>query len=218
MNAMGILSGSLYIASQHFDRPRRTAYKVGLITLALLVLLACFRLPITFAAASYFQPRPPILANFDNRLALARIGAGDNSSLRITQSPKAWKSNESSVLEVSLRSGWYPGMRLLEPYSDWRGYETLSFDIYNPTEQTVHVAIRIDDAIHNNNAHDRFGRQLSLTPGENLIKISINDIRLLGDHYSTHRQMNLEQITSVVVFKSANRSNLVLYFDNFRLI
>ena len=97
---------------------------------------------------------------------------------------------------------------------DWRGYKTLCFEAFNPSEKPVTVGIRIDDA--GAVAGDRLGRfevnDLSLPPGKKSVQVDIwRMVNLAG------RKMDKSKIVLLVIYTAAAVQKQVLYVGSLRL-
>ena len=106
----------------------------------------------------------------------------------------------------------YPGLTLKNFNPDWSDYDVLCFDVYNPEETTVPLAIRIDDR-DNPTYADRFNRKIALDPGEKSIKIPLANLITSG----AKQQLRLSQIDGISLFLVDPWKKNTLYFDSFRL-
>ena len=213
LNSEGILIGSLVYCASRSNRRKATL----LLTVALIVLIHSFKLPITYGVASYFLPEKPTIADFEGLGALVKILEVEGVKVELTSSPQTWTNNASTILQVDFESGDYPGFQILEPFKSWYRYKILAFSVFNPTSKPASLTIRIHDKHHNNDTQDRFNRSMTLDPGETKIAIPIDNIRYLGDDYSDRRQMDLRNIIGIILFMATPEPSIKLFFDDFRL-
>ena len=107
----------------------------------------------------------------------------------------------------------YPGIRIDEPYPDWRRFSHFQLDIFSEVTSLQSIVIRIDDHHHNNEHSDRFNKAVTISPGLNHIQIPIDDIRLAP----VGREMDLSAMKAVLLFAVSPREEFILYVDNIRL-
>jgi hypothetical protein len=106
--------------------------------------------------------------------------------------------------------GWAPKLSV----RDWRRYETLGFDIYNPQKMEMRISVRIDDREDQPEYSDRYNQGFTLRPGMNRIKIPFKTILTSG----TKRPLDLKKIYRLLIFMSHPKMKHVLYLDNVRLL
>jgi hypothetical protein len=123
------------------------------------------------------------------------------------------KSPKDKVGRVVFHAKTYPGIRIDEPYSDWRGYTYFQLEIFSELSTLQLITIRIDDLHHNNEYSDRFNKAVTISPGLNHIQIPIDDIRLAP----VGREMDLSAIKTVLLFAVNPREEFILYVDDIRL-
>jgi hypothetical protein len=105
---------------------------------------------------------------------------------------------------------------------DWRGYQTMEFDVFNACEVAIKLELLIgDDAwIGDQNYWNRHNRVFALAPGANHIDIEMNNLfRGEGgarNRGSIPRNLDLDQI-NFISFKFEGKSSYGnVYFDNIR--
>lgn len=101
-------------------------------------------------------------------------------------------------------------------HRDWRAYQELVFDLYNPYELALPIVLRINDQQHEQNGPrytDRFNRRLIVQPGWNEYRVPLNDILQAPEG----RTMDLAKIQQVQFFTQALEQPRTLYLDNVRL-
>ncbi|GJL69267.1 MAG: hypothetical protein NPIRA06_19020 [Nitrospirales bacterium] len=139
---------------------------------------------------------------------------GRDAAVQIVPPPLGWeKPRLDTVGLVLFYPKPYPGIRLREPYPDWKGFSHFHFEVYSELPEVQSLIIRIDDAQHNNAYKDRFNQAITISPGLNHIHIPLDDIRLspIG------REMDLSAIKNVRLFAVSPPEEFSLYVDNIRL-
>lgn len=157
--------------------------------------------------------RFPDILQFSSYWEMKFVQASD-SDLQVVPPPAGWgKSVEDRVGRVTFHTKTYPGIRIAEPYPDWRGYSYFQLDIFSELSRPQSMVIRIDDFHHNNEYTDRFNKVITISPGLNHIRIPIDDIRqaLVG------REMDLSAMKAVLLFAVNPPEAFSLYIDNVRL-
>jgi hypothetical protein len=119
----------------------------------------------------------------------------------------------SRSLEMQLYPAQYPGLTPILKKKNWNGYRALSFDIYNPQERELSIAVRIDDREYPE-YKDRFNKTFILRPGGNNVSIPFSTLITSG----THRQLKLGSIHKFIIFMTEPKERMVLYTDYIRLI
>lgn len=117
-------------------------------------------------------------------------------------------------LMLELYSSAYPGLSPALKHHDWRGYQALCFEVYNPSPETVNLVLRIDDKKDALEFSDRYNKSFKLLPGANQLKIPLDSLKTSG----TKRPLGLKNIYRFLVFMSHPDKKYVLYLDYFRLI
>ncbi|MDA3790949.1 MAG: hypothetical protein PF503_20945 [Desulfobacula sp.] len=117
-------------------------------------------------------------------------------------------------LKLELYHSSDPGLSPALKHHDWRGYQALCFEVYNPSPETVSLVLRIDDKKDALEHSDRYNKNFLLLPGANLLKIPLDSLKTSG----TERPLDLKNIYRFLVFMSNPDKTYVLYLDYFRLI
>ena len=217
MNASGIVAGTLFHSALNFKAQKTLGPAIICVAASLAIMLISFRHPIEKTIALILKPSLPVIENFDAAFAENFINAVGNTSIALVPSPDRWIENTSRVARVEMTDGQYPGIQLIEVPRNWDNYSSLAFEIFNLQPDSISLALRIHDADHDNQYEDRFNRKLTLLPGLNSIKVSLVDIRSLGDSFSTHRQMDMKRISNMSLFALSPVKPLTVYLDNVRL-
>jgi hypothetical protein len=156
--------------------------------------------PATRAAIKYQQreQRFPVIADFSQRYDRYFIlqKSAEFSPARL---PAPWaNSPDESAMRVRLLDGPYPGMDFIELLPDWSGYSTLAVDLTNPTPRTLHLVLRVHDALHTGQMADRFNRRIDLQAGTRaVIRIPLQEIAA-GPQTRT---LDLRQVAGLIIFR-----------------
>ncbi len=117
-------------------------------------------------------------------------------------------------LRLELFPSSYPGFSPVLKHKDWRGYQALCFDVYNPTPDPFKLILRVDDKKEALEYSDRYNKAFLIKPGPNTLKIPLDSLTTSG----SSRPLALKTIYRFLVFMSHPDENHVLYLDYFRLI
>ena len=102
------------------------------------------------------------------------------------------------------------------PREDWRGYQWLAFEIFNPGQDLLQLIIRINDKAHDQEGHqysDRFNRDLKVNPGWNHFEIPLAEI----ESAPSTRKMDLGNMLGLELFATNLEKPRVIFFEDFRL-
>lgn len=185
--------------------------------LALLIFSIPFVRAASWAVATIDRNlRFPLIADFESGLHVMPMMVRSGSALRFTRPNEFQLGNGEYCQEVLLRPSRrvpYPTWQLEEPYPDWRGYDSLVFQIFLQDSTSRTIWLRINDRLHNSHPSDRFNHQFELLPGQQHIAISLEDIRLAPQK----REMNLERMRSIRLFLTPHDSDIRFLLDYIRL-
>jgi hypothetical protein len=117
-------------------------------------------------------------------------------------------------LKMELFPSDYPGFSPELSQKDWRGYGALCFDVYNPVDQALEIAVRIDDRKEFPEYGERYNQAFTLEPGMNHLVIPLD--ALLTSQ--SNRKLSLGSIERFMVFMVQPEATTVLYLDYVRLI
>jgi hypothetical protein len=120
------------------------------------------------------------------------------------------------ALRISLSTAHYSGVSLHNLPEDWRDYDRLVIDLYNPQDHPLPMILRINDMEHDlgdNNYNDRFNTRLPLTPGPNQFKLDLDRIKAAPES----RSMNMQTIRRLILFTVALPEPKTLYLRDIRL-
>lgn len=117
-------------------------------------------------------------------------------------------------LQVDATPGEHMGMdRNTWPSHDWSAYNTLFFDVENPTTTALNITIEISDTVHGGAWLKRFIWNGALIPGVNHLKIKLENALLNdGSDY-----LDLANIDNFSLGVWGQTGPITYYFDNMRL-
>ncbi len=105
----------------------------------------------------------------------------------------------------------YPGVTLNLGKQDWRGFQTLEFDVYNPGPVTQ-FKLRIDDR-KDPGPDDWFWKRLNLPRGTNRITVELGQLKTYGNG----RPLRTSQIRRLIFYTTGLTEKYTIYLDNFTL-
>jgi len=200
MNYIGVLL-SLIIFTRHSIN---LLFKVGYF-----IVLSYFLLPAVTTAYDEVKMRIefPTIASFDNEISLTRWKADQPLSLVTSkQLPDA----QDKMMKITFVPRKYSGVALRYFQGNWSKFSQLSFDFYNPYEQTLSVTLIITDKHYDKgkpNPKDRFDKVLQVKPGYNDINISLDEIK----QGVALRQMDLANVAGVDFYMYKLKTPTYLY-------
>ncbi|UCG61424.1 MAG: VanZ family protein [Candidatus Zixiibacteriota bacterium] len=201
----------------YFDRGMKVSIsfrqRMGVLALALAVLVISF-VPLALLSETYVHRSRafPVICDFDSRWSRRFLSTTD-ARVEIVRSPDVWLSGRGKVGKLTLRSGDFPGMAIVEPYPDWREYTALRFDLYSPADTAIIIRIRIEDSHHNDEYTDRFNKIMAVLPGDSQISIPISDVRVAP----AGRELDLGSVGPIHIFTVNLIRQHTLFIDNIRL-
>ncbi|HSF09586.1 MAG TPA: hypothetical protein VLA60_09230 [Nitrospirales bacterium] len=190
--------------------PRKHLVHAGV---GLLVVIALS--PVVVWTYAYWDraTRFPSLVQFSSAWEMMFV-KGRDCAVQVVPPPAGWeKSRVDTVGHMVCSPAHYPGIRLEEPYPDWRGFSHFRVEVYSELPEARSLTVRIDDAPHNHGYADRFNRAVIISPGLNHLHILLDDIR----HAPLGRELDLGAIKNVRLFAISPPEEFSLYVDNIRL-
>jgi len=175
-DAAGVILGTgLYALIDQTKTGARLVSGAGL-RRTLIGLLCCVLLAALYPLASL--SRHYILRNNDFPVIMdpyaqwATTFVGTNKA-SLTLAPK---NCSTGLAGLSLQPTAYPGISLLEPYPDWRGYRYLTFTLESRQPETLSMTLRINDTAHNDEYDDRYNQVLTIPPGSHTHRIPLEEV------------------------------------------
>jgi hypothetical protein len=118
--------------------------------------------------------------------------------------------------EIFLTTEKYSGVAMKYFPRNWENYSYLCFSLYNPANYSLEILGLVHDrgyVENNRRSGDRFHKKLILSPGWNIIRISIAKIQ----EGPIDRMMNLRQILTFGLYASDLKIPQSIYLDELRL-
>ena len=122
-------------------------------------------------------------------------------------------TDQQQVHQLTIDSGKYPGISIIEPYPDWSEYKTLTLDLYSTQTQLMTLVLRIHDSHHNQEYSDRFNRAVTVKPGYNRFQIPLIEVELAP----AGRRMDMRHVANIMLFAADIDSAVKLYPGTLRL-
>ena len=192
-----------------FVRPRVKGLRQAQVVTALLLCGEFARV----ANAGYLEHRlarqRPLIADFEEKGEVTKWAENAERSAEFSSHGR-WS------LHVALSPGRYSGSAPELFPRDWRGWDYLALDLYNPEATDLDLTLIIGDRQHYRDGfqyHDRYNRRLVAEPGWNSFRLPLAEI---ADAPIT-RTMNLGEIVTFGIFASNLPHQRTLYVDHVRL-
>ncbi|BCR05977.1 hypothetical protein DESUT3_30460 [Desulfuromonas versatilis] len=154
----------------------------------------------------------PVLADFETPFESGRMWG--NSRYRVELGTTA---HGRGALRVELNTDRYSGVYLKHFPGDWRGFEQLGLEVFNPGKEPLELHFRIHDRAHLGNRSrysDRFNTRFILQPGWNPIRVSLAEVR----RAPRDRELDLSQVQGVGLFAAKLEQPVVIFLDHLRLL
>ncbi|MCU7929213.1 MAG: VanZ family protein [Candidatus Thiodiazotropha sp. (ex Codakia rugifera)] len=214
MNAMGVTAGGLL-----FSGMIRRSIPRGLSALAVVLLFViAFSGPLYWLSVAQIRNAEfPILINLEGVAAGALLQGSHGGDVHVINRPTNWPADiatdQRRCAIIQLKKGAWPGVSLIEPKPDWRGYHTLELSLYSELRHTLPLTLRINDRTHNNKLSDRFNHRLELNYGYNHFTIPLKEI----ENSPLERRMDLSVITNLLIFGTKQQIGNEFYLLSMRL-
>lgn len=196
-----------YLAKKMPPSWRKIIATVGLVIIA----VVCTPLITTIADEASAYRQFPVLADFSTPFEIDRFSGNSHFSLASDK-----HKPDNKLLSVTFNTNKYSQLSLHYFNGDWRQFEQLRFDVFNPKEEALKLVCRIHDDQHHKNSfafNDRFNKSYQLKEGWHQINILLEDVKAAP----AGRQMNLARIKNISCFTIALKKPRRVFFDNFRL-
>jgi hypothetical protein len=171
--------------------------------------------PVLLWAEAYRQrdERFPLLSGFDSywERKMLRVNRG---KLIFTRPPAGWERQpDDRVGRLTGRFEVVTGVSVIDPYPDWRGYDSLHLDLYSEHQAPFKLSITINDETHDREYTDRFTGRYIVPPGPSEIVIDLEEVRTAP----RNREMDMARIEGLVIYNRKPPENFTVYLDNLRL-
>jgi hypothetical protein len=152
-----------------------------------------------------------IILDFESDSDLNRVSWKCHTLLNLDENHA---TNGKKSLRLELYPSEYPGFAPIFEQKDWRDYNYLCLDVYNPSDKNQKIVIRIDDRKDFPNYDNRYDMNFKLKPGKNNIRIPLDTLITSG----TKRKLDLSKIHRLIIFMVHPLQKVVLYLDFIRLV
>jgi hypothetical protein len=115
-------------------------------------------------------------------------------------------------LKMELFPSDYPGLIPMLSVTDWRRYGEFCFDVYNPSEQSLRLGVRIDDREDYPDFADRYNKNFEVKKGANHIPLETLTTS------ASRRRLNLSKIHRMFIFVNHPMEKTILYIDDMKLL
>lgn len=139
-----------------------------------------------------------------------------NGNVVATSLPENSSDKEQAAVALNLDTGAYSGASLNNFPGDWRGYERLIVELYNPSDTPLDMTLRIHDLTHDRGQQiyaDRFNTRLALNPGANRFDIDLSRIA----RAPAQRPMDMSEVRRIGLFASRLPAPRTIYLTGLRL-
>jgi len=222
MNGVGILAGITLFAAFWFFRRKRSGAGLAATLVALLLLLAGLAKPLGIVLNKLLLPALPVLANFEEPGALNRFALHHRGDYQLVEAPAEWPGNDSKVLRAETGKHNRLRIQFLEPRPDWRGYDTLSFEVFIQDGKAGRLMVMLRDRLNwrDSDRIDPYLTYFKIDSGYTKISIPLATInQKMGTHEQTiqRKKLDLTQMQEIVLLLIADREPRVLMLDNITL-
>ncbi|HUG92591.1 MAG TPA: carbohydrate binding domain-containing protein [Planctomycetaceae bacterium] len=151
----------------------------------------------------------PRLGSFESALELSRWSAQE---CRIERR-RGEGTHGDWVLRLDLAPARYTGASLAWPPHDWSSYLDLVFDARVEGDAELVLTVKIQDAEHDGEVHDRFQRRVWLGAGWQEVRIALSQVASAP----RDRRLDLRRVTLLQFFTGRLRERRAVSLDNVRL-
>jgi hypothetical protein len=116
-------------------------------------------------------------------------------------------------LKMETFPSMYPGFSPKLDVMDWSHHKQLTFDIFNNSDTTVNVVVRIDDKKESSGYADRYNQVFPLRAGTNTIVIPFDKLVTSGNS----RFLKLKRIHRFLIFLNQPEKHSIFYMDYVRI-
>jgi hypothetical protein len=156
-------------------------------------------------------PEEAILLDFESNAELDQLHWSCHTLYSLSDDHA---THGSKSLKLDIFPSDYPGMNFVPAIKDWRDYKQLSFDVYNPLQESVTMTVRIDDKKDYPEYNDRYNKGFVLNRGNNHVVILLDSLLTSV----ANRHLNIAHIHRLFIFVGHPKVKLTLYVDAINLI
>lgn len=196
ITCLGLYSCIDPVAVSFWDKGQ-SILRTGVIVLCLLMLVASL-LPFLRVSVAYSQRNEayPRIIDFNADWSRHFIKL-NHANLSQTTAPAGLGSGTNDkIARLTLNPAQYPGVTIIELYSDWSTFKTLVLDIFSTEPAAFELVLRVHDKKHNQEYSDRFNQRLLVVPGRNHFSIPLVAIQ----HAPKGREMDMQKIDGIILF------------------
>jgi hypothetical protein len=157
--------------------------------------------------------QPRVIADFDNRTDLSVL-RGNNALLEwVSPAPEGMKGN--GAVRVTLKPGGsYPGFQTAATFpGDWGGYGKLCIDFFNPSETSIKINVRIDDARSAGYSTRYNLEDWGMRPGPSTLTLEFPRLQI----EDRSRLIDVSKIKAVYFFSPPAKQPVEYYIGSIRL-
>lgn len=165
---------------------------------------------LTLVGCSGEGPKELVLFDFETDAELNRMHWKCFTMFSLSDQ---YATNGTKSLKIELYPSNWPGWTPKLDENDWRRFEVVEFDVYNPGNRQVSMTVRIDDRKNYPDYGDRYNQSFAIKPGANSIRIPMKTLVTSG----TRRNLDLKRIYRFMIFMGQPREIYTLYLDYVRL-
>ncbi len=197
------------------DRIRLSSWVRTLLrSIAVICLAGAFSTAGIWGLAYFYRAQQfPVLASYHSFLG-RKFLLTPHASLQSVDPPGDWTERRpQDCAELSFFPAEFPGVTVEEVSPDWRGHDSLTFDLFSTLPTTIPLAFRIDDHKHDYSFNDRFNLELKIAPGLNHIAVPLSAI----ERGPRRRHIDLSSIARILVFAVNPKDTFSLYLSPIEL-
>ncbi|GAB1259774.1 VanZ family protein [Aurantivibrio plasticivorans] len=150
----------------------------------------------------------PVIANFETELEFDRWRGRVNKSVE-----HATEGAQSG--RFRLRARRFTTFELSKIYSDWRGYKSIQFDIFNPYQSNLILLFHIQDNLFDRELwnSDRFRTELVIKPGQNQYTFALSEVIKAPKN----RELDISDVKNIRFTSPRLSEEKYIYIDNIHL-
>jgi hypothetical protein len=190
--------GACLLVAAGFEGVWRSGAARAALVLAGISVMGAILAPLGPLAWSYSMRKAslPVIADYTSQWQQPLLRAL-RVDLASTVAPETFTGRSGeTVARVRFRQAAWPGVDVVEPWPDWRGYSSLRFQVYAEQPAPRQLVLRIDDEQHDGTHRDRFNRSFDIHAGVNDIVVPLADIR----RAPKGRELDLSRVDRVLLF------------------
>lgn len=157
-----------------------------------------------------FRAQLPTVRDFNHPFSLAKVETqGEAEFERVTGKfvSENGEPEHYHAMRVGFTVALYSGVIFHESPANWSDYTGLRLKIFNSMQNTRHIELRINDALHNNLYEDRYNTALSVEPGMNLVEVPLELIENMGSGGDAKRVMDINAVSRIQLFTSGSEES-----------